>query len=104
MGQFDVHLNQGRTRTSVPFVLVIQSDRYEATTHRVVVPLVLRSELRTPDRNLNPSFTIDGQVVVMDTLQLATLPVKALGPKVGTLDQDHLSVIRAMDALIAQGR
>jgi toxin CcdB len=104
MGQFDVHLNQGRTRTSVPFVLVIQSDRYEATTHRVVIPLVLRSELRTPDRNLNPSFTIDGQVVVMDTLQLATLPAKALGPKVGSLDQDHLTIIRAMDALIVQGR
>ena len=49
MGQFDVHLNQGRTRASVPFVLVIQSDRYEATTHRVVVPLVLRAELRSSD-------------------------------------------------------
>src|SRR3954452_25324155 len=104
MAQFDDHLNQGRTRTSVPFVLVIQSDRFDATTHRVVVPLVLRSELRTPDRDLNPSFTIDGQVVVMDTLQLVALPAKALGPKVGSLDQDHLSIIRAMDTLIAQGR
>jgi toxin CcdB len=104
MGQFDVHLNQGRTRASVPFVLVIQSDRLEATTHRVLVPLVLRSELRTPDCDLNPSFTIDGQVVVMDTLQLATLPAKALGPKVGSLDQDHLTIIRAMDALITQGK
>jgi toxin CcdB len=103
MGQFDVHLNRGRTRTFVPVSLVIQNDRYDATTNRVVVPLVLHSELRTPYRDLNPSFTIDGQVVVMDTLQLATLPVKALGPKAGTLDREHLSIFRAMDALIAQG-
>jgi toxin CcdB len=104
MGQFDVHLNLGCTWTFVPFVPVIQSDRYDATTHRVAAPLVLHSELRTPDRDLNPSFTIDGQIVVMDTLQLATLPVKALGPKVDTLDREHLSIIRAMDAMIAQGK
>jgi toxin CcdB len=104
MGQFDVHLNQGRTRNSVPFVLVIQSDRLESSTHRIVVPLVLRSELGILDRHLNPSFTVDDQVVVMDTLQLVSLPAKALGQKVCTLDQDHLSIIRAIDALIAQGR
>ena len=50
MGQFDVYLNQGRTRNSVPFVLVIQSDRFESSTHRIVVPLVLRSELGILDR------------------------------------------------------
>jgi hypothetical protein len=69
-----------------------------------VVPLVLHSELLTTDRALNLTFTIGGQVVIMDTLQLATLPAKALGLKVGTLDQEQLSIIRAMDALIALGR
>ena len=41
MRQFNVHLNQDRTRTSVPLVVLIQSDCYEDTTRRVVDTLQL---------------------------------------------------------------
>ena len=104
MSQFDVHRNLGRTRAAIPFVVLIQSERYESTRYRVSVPLVPRGELATIDSTLNPTFTIEGMAVVMDPLQIVTIPVKSLGPKVDNLDQSHLTIIRAIDALIAQGR
>jgi toxin CcdB len=104
MSQFDVHRNLGRTRAAIPFVVLIQSERYESTGYRVSVPLVPRGELATIDSTLNPTFTIEGMAVVMDPLQIVTIPVKSLGPKVDNLDQSHLTIIRAIDALIAQGK
>lgn len=85
MAQFDVHRNPGRTRAAIPFVLVVQSDRWGDRPDRVVVPLVLSSEVRYRDATLNPEFIIDGTAV-------------------GNLDRDHIQVIAALDALIAQGR
>lgn len=104
MAQFDVHRNPGRTRAAIPFVLVVQSDRWGDRPDRVVVPLVLSSEVRYRDATLNPEFIIDGTAVVMNPLQTATLPTRVLGTAVGNLDRDHIQVIAALDALIAQGR
>jgi toxin CcdB len=104
MAQFDVHRNPGRTKAAIPYVLVVQSDRWEDRPDRVVVPLVLASEVRYRDLALNPEFVIDGTPVLMNPLQTATIPTRVLGPAVGTLDDKHGQVIAALDALIAQGR
>ncbi|KAA0676484.1 CcdB family protein [Roseomonas genomospecies 6] len=104
MAQFDVHRNPGRTRDAVPYVLIVQGDRWEGRPERVVVPLVLSSEVRHRDAALNPDFIIDGVSVVMNPLQTATIPTRVLGPVVASLDSEHLRVIAALDALIAQGR
>jgi len=104
MAQFDVHRNPGRTKAAIPFLLVVQSDRWEERPDRVVVPLVLASEVRYRDRTLNPEFIIDGTAVLMNPLQIVTIPTKVLGPAVGSLDSEHIQVIAALDSLILQGR
>lgn len=45
MPQFDVHRNPGRTGAAIPFVLVVQGDRWKDGADRVVAPLVLASEV-----------------------------------------------------------
>lgn len=104
MAQFDVHRNPGRTRTAIPFVLVVQSDRWESRPDRVVVPLVLARDVGYRDTVLNPDFLIDGITVLMHPLQLAAIPTRLLGPAVASLDGQHTRIIAALDALIAQGR
>ncbi|MBP2295115.1 CcdB family protein [Azospirillum rugosum] len=104
MAQFDVHRNPGRTRGAIPYLLVVQSNRWEDTTDRVVVPLVLASEVRYRDKLLNPEFVVEGTGVIMNPLQTATVPARVLGPPVASLDREHIQVIAALDALIAQGR
>ncbi|WP_448191771.1 CcdB family protein [Azospirillum sp. sgz301742] len=104
MAQFDVHRNPGRTKTAIPFVLVVQSDRWEERPDRVVVPLVLASEVSYRDKTLNPEFVIEGIAVLMNPLQIATIPNRVLGAAVGSLDSKYVQVIAALDALIAQGR
>ncbi|CBS85458.1 CcdB family protein [Azospirillum lipoferum] len=104
MAQFDVHRNPGRSRTVIPYLLVVQSDRWEDRTDRVVVPLVLASEISYHDRTLNPAFAVENITVLMNPLQMATIPAKLLGPSITNLDGEHIRVIAALDALVAQGR
>ncbi|MDR6775023.1 CcdB family protein [Azospirillum sp. BE72] len=104
MAQFDVHRNPGRSRTVIPYLLVVQSDRWEDRSDRVVVPLVLASEISYHDRTLNPAFTVEDIKVLMNPLQMVTIPARVLGPSVTSLDAEHLCVIAALDALVAQGR
>lgn len=104
MPQFDVHRNPGRTRAAIPFLLVVQSDRWEDRADRVVAPLVLASEVPYRDPTLNPDFVIEGVTVLMNPLQTVTIPTRALGPAVASLDDQYNRIIAALDALIAQGR
>lgn len=46
--------------------------------------------------------TIDGTAVLPNPLQLATIPTRVLGSTVGNRDSEHIQVIAAIDALIAQ--
>jgi hypothetical protein len=80
---------------------VSQRERYDDSRYRVVVPLILRTELRMTDKYLNPAFMIEGTEVVMDPIQTASIPVASLGPKVDNLAKSHTIIIRAIDELIA---
>ena len=104
MAQFDVYRNPGRTKAAIPFVLAVQSDRWDERPDRVVVPLVLASEVSYRDRTLNPEFTVEGVTVLMNPLQMATIPTRVLGPAVERLDSVAIAIIAALDALIVQGR
>ncbi len=104
MAQFDVHRNPGRSRTVIPYLLVVQSDRWEDRTDPVMVPLVLASEISYHDRTLNPAFAVENITVLMNPLQMATIPAKLLGPSITNRDGEHIRVIAALDALVAQGR
>ena len=89
MAQFDVHRNQGRTKATIPYLLIVQSNRIDSRHTTVVIPLVADevgsgSDLPGhPDRHLNPSLTIEGRRVILHTTQVFAIPTARLGPQSG---------------------
>jgi len=104
MAQFDVYVNPGRQRATIPYVVVLQSARFDRSATRFVAPLILRSAVQTEEHYLAPCFAIEGQDVVMDVFNLATLPANRLGQCVVSLTDDlsRSKLIRALDELISQ--
>ena len=74
MPQYDVHLNPGPMRETVPMVVLVQSSLFDGYRRRVVVPLVLRSALpagaKVSGTRMNPVFKIKGQVSMSDAERL----------------------------------
>jgi toxin CcdB len=103
MAQFDVHATTGRNTAGTPFVVVVQSARYDGRASRVVIPLVVLSP-RELDKELTPPFRIAGRDVHLNPLGILTVPLTALGRLVGSLGDDTSSnaIIKAIDAMITR--
>jgi toxin CcdB len=104
MAQFDVHRNPGRQRESIPFVVVVQSRRFDGHARRLVAPLIaaaLPAAELYPE--LAPRFVIEGQRVVLDPLLLQTVPREVLGPVIASLaaDADAARIVAAIDVVLA---
>ena len=99
--QFDVHRNPGKNRRDIPFVVVVQSNRFRDFTRRVVVPLLAVGEFGRSDSHFGPHFVIDGRAVVLDPLQIANIPRDALGDPVASLADEAARIVEAMDTLIS---
>lgn len=96
--------NPGRQREAIPYLVVLQSTRFEGATTRFVAPLILANQANVREHYLAPRFMIEGTLVVMDVFNLATLPVERLGQPVTALaDEDSRArLIRALDELVSQ--
>ncbi len=106
MSQFDVHRNIGRQAAQVPYVVVVQSAAFDARRRRVVVPLVagdlLAREVDLPVSPVNPAFTVEGRQVVLNPLDIVSVPLDALGPKVGSLVEEGDCVVAALDEVFSR--
>lgn len=102
MAQFDVHRNTGPRKAVIPFVVVVQSRRFDSSRRRVVVPLVLLAAIPSQDPRLNPTFEIEGKEVVLNPLDIVSIAVDRLGDCVGSLKDDGDRVIAAVDLLITR--
>ncbi len=103
MAQFDVHATTGRNTAGTPFVVVVQSARYDGRPGRVVIPLVVLSP-RDLDKELAPPFRIAGRDVHLYPLGILSVPLAVLGRLVGSLADDASSnaIIKAIDAVITR--
>jgi toxin CcdB len=103
MAQYDVHLNPGPMRASVPMVVLVQSSLFDDYRRRVVVPLVLRTVLpaggKVVGTRLNPVFTIKGQTLVLHPLDMVSVAGDQLGPRVGSLADQGQIIADALDEL-----
>ncbi|HPR53658.1 MAG TPA: CcdB family protein [Deltaproteobacteria bacterium] len=100
MAQFDVYENPNEhTKKNVPYLLDLQADLLNPIATRVVAPLVSVSAKGKPIEHLNPEFQIKRKTVYMSTAELAGVPVRALGEKVGTLKDQRQIIIAALDFL-----
>jgi len=86
----------------MPFLVVVQSNRFSTSGRRVVVPLLAAEDFGQADSNFGPHFLIENQRVVLDPLQIANLPRDQLGPPVMSLASEHARIINAIDAMLSR--
>lgn len=105
MAQFDVHVAPGRDRAAVPYVVIVQSRRFDQLGTRVVIPLMaVRTQPKTERLTVTPAFTIEGRLVYLNPLEIQTVPRSRLGKLVASLADDDSSgrIINAMDEVISR--
>ena len=106
MAQYDVHLNPGPMRATVPMVVLVQSSLFDGYRRRVVVPLVLRSTLpagaKLAGTRMNPVFKIQGQSLVLHPLDMVSVSNEQLGPCVGSLADQGQVIADALDELLTR--
>ncbi len=98
MAQFDVYRNLStRTKKRFPYFLEIQHDLHHHLHSRIVVPLALNVE---PIRHLTPVFEIEGQSVVMYTMDMTSVMQDVLRDKVTNIEEHRTDIIDALDFLV----
>lgn len=96
LAKFDVW----RLRGSNVLVLECQADLLNALATRLVAPLLEEADVPKPLPRLHPSFTIEGQQVVMATHLAASIPVGELGRHVVSLIDRQDAINNALDMLV----
>ena len=102
--QFSVHRNPGRSVKVIPFVVVIQCNRFSNASQRVVVPLVSAEAFGLADSDIASHFVINDHEVVFAPRQITNVPARVLGPVVASLADDDEQIIRALDAFLSRAR
>lgn len=106
MKQFDVCRNTGRHRATIPYVVIVQSSYYEKAHRRVVVPLVALDEVDRisplPASAINPVFQIEGHRVVLNPLEIVSVPVDTLGDAIASLEEEGDTITAALDELFSR--
>jgi toxin CcdB len=99
MAQYDVYRNPNpATRGRVPYLLDVQSGLLDPLATKIVVPLCKPQVLRgKAAERLNPVFEVEGRKVFMLTPELAGVPSKAVGARVGNLASERTAIIAALD-------
>lgn len=102
MARFDAHRNRTAARSGIPYLVIVQSQRFDASARRVIAPLLLADKLPSTEPSLTPKFVIECQDVVLNPLQLASVATDQLGEKVCSLADDSDRIIAAIDLLISR--
>ncbi|MHB0985091.1 MAG: CcdB family protein [Sulfuricella sp.] len=103
MAQFDVHRNTGKNREAIPFVVLVQSSRFDSYRRRMVVPLVRKSSLGTiSDARFNPTFKIESIAVVLHPLEIVSVHNEQLGEFVESLAHEGNFIMDALDGLLTR--
>ncbi|HEX8480499.1 MAG TPA: CcdB family protein [Allosphingosinicella sp.] len=96
MPQFDVYRNVGEPG----YLLDCQSGALSGLTTRLVVPLLPPDYAPPPSRRLDPILRVGEDNVVMMTHFASAVPTRALGDVVGSLANDHMTMMNAFDMLL----
>jgi len=82
VSQFGIHRNTGKSQGLIRYVLVVQSSLFAKSRRRVVVQLVSAETLgmvaQLPSSAVNPVFEVEGVPVVLNPLEIVSVPVEAL--------------------------
>ncbi|MCF6243432.1 MAG: CcdB family protein [Sulfurovum sp.] len=98
MAQFDVYRNPSKiTSKKAPYLLELQSNLHNRLHSRLVVPLVVGEK---PVRHLTPVFEIEGQTVVMYTMDMTSVMQDVLSVKVTNIEEYRTKIVDALDFLV----
>lgn len=106
MAQFDVHRNIGKRSLAIPFVVIVQSSLFDDYRRRLVVPLVRRSGMprgAVPAKSrVNPRFRVEGVDLIAHPLELASVPIDALGEKISSLAEYGQAITDSLDEVFTR--
>ena len=106
MSQFDVHRNQGRNASAIPYVVVVQSAAFDRHLRRLVVPLLvadgLGAKVKVPYSDATPVVVVNGQDFILNPFDMVSMPTDKLGPKVGSLAESETAIITALDEVFSR--
>ncbi len=103
MPQFAVYRNPGRVE-DIPYLLQVQSSRLDRSRSRVLIALVRVGHGSPLDHALTPHLAVNGHVVFVNPLNMATIAAARLDEPVAVLgEHDQNRVIRAIDEMISRG-
>jgi len=95
--QFDVFPNPSpRTRSTHPYFIILQSDRLERFSTRIVAPLVVATKIEFLEK-LTPEVTVKGKKYLIAMADLGPIPVQALQPAVANLEAERYRIVAALD-------
>lgn len=96
MARFDLY----RRKNTGTLLVDCQADTLSFLASRVMAPLIAADGSLSVVKRLQPEFEIDGGRYLLATHLLLAVPVRELGPRVGSLrDHDH-TILNALDMLI----
>ena len=98
MARLDDYAMPGKTGRR--YVVDVQAALLDHLATRVVVPLIAQDKAAPPISGLNPVFDIVGEQHVMVTQAIATVPTKELRRVVGSVDNRHDEITKALDILL----
>lgn len=102
MAQFIAYANGNpASRRRVPYVLDVQSDLIDTMGSRVMIPLIAPERAGHAIKGLMPRLDIAGEVMVMDTAQIASVPRRVIGMQVADLSDQRPAIMAALDMLIS---
>lgn len=101
MARFDVYRNVGRIANEIPYFLDVQSSFIDDIETRVVIPLARAPKLIRPlrPRDLTPAFEIRGEVCVLSTPMIFSMPTHGLRSKVTSLKSESQRITASLDIL-----
>ena len=106
MSQFDVHRNQGRNASAIPYVVVVQSAAFDRHARRLVVPLLtatgIDAKVKVPYSDATPNVVVNGQELILNPFEMVSVPTDKLGPKVGSLTNCESVIITALDEVFSR--
>ena len=104
MAQFDLHRNKGPRKDSIPYVVIVQSALFDGYRRRLVVPLVRRNAVSSEmaGTRQNPSFTVDGALVVLHPLDMVSVALDQLGEHFGSLAEHGQAITDALDEVFTR--
>lgn len=101
MARFDIYRNHGRHQATSPYLLDVQSNHLGGLSTRIVIPL--RRLDKFPQvllpKDLIPIFVIEGVECLLDTPQLAAIPMSELKILVTSIADSQLAIATALDRL-----